>query len=76
MKRRTVRELHLRTGAIIREAMEGQNVVITRRGVPVVEIRPFNSRSQSRGLPDREQWLATFPRVRSDSGRFLEEDRR
>jgi len=56
--------------------MEGQNVVITRRGVPVVEIRPFNSRSQSRGLPDREEWLATFPQVRGDSGRFLEEDRR
>jgi antitoxin (DNA-binding transcriptional repressor) of toxin-antitoxin stability system len=75
MKERTIRELHLRTSAIISETMVGRTVVITRRGVPVAELRPFRPKSQARSLPDREAWLARFPQVRGDSGRFLEEDR-
>lgn len=75
MKPKTVRELHLRTGVIITEVMEGHIYVITRRGVPVAELRPFRARSQARGLPDRKAWLARFPQVRGDSGSFLEEDR-
>ena len=75
MKPKTVRELHLRTGAILGDVIKGHVFVITRRGVPVAELRPFRSGSQSRGLPDRETWLARFPQVRGDSGRFLEEDR-
>jgi antitoxin (DNA-binding transcriptional repressor) of toxin-antitoxin stability system len=75
MKKRTIRELHLRTSAVISEATEGHTVVITRRGVPVAELRPFRRGSQPRTLPDREAWLASFPQVRGDSGKFLEEDR-
>jgi len=75
MKARTIRELHLRTSALVNEAMVGRTIVITRRGVPVAELRPFLPRSQARCLPDREAWLAGFPQVRGDSGRFLEEDR-
>ena len=75
MKARTIRELHLRTSALISEAMVGRRIVITRRGVPVAELHPFRPRSQARSLPDREAWLARFPQVRGDSGHFLEEDR-
>ena len=75
MKERTIRELHLRTSTVISETMEGRTIVITRHGVPVAELRPFRPNSQARSLPDREAWLARFPQVRGDSGRFLEEDR-
>ena len=75
MKERTIRELHLRTSAVIDETMAGRTVIITRRGVPVAELRPFHPKSQARSLPEREAWLARFPQVCGDSGRFLEEDR-
>ena len=75
MKKKTVRELHLNTSAILNEIAAGHTIVITKRGVPVAEIRPFRGKSVSRGLPDREAWLARFPKVPGDSGRFLEEDR-
>jgi len=75
MRRKTIRELHLRTGAIVGEAVKLGRIVITRRGVPIAEILPFRRGPDSQGLPDRESWLAKFPQVRGDSGRFLEEDR-
>jgi antitoxin (DNA-binding transcriptional repressor) of toxin-antitoxin stability system len=75
MRERTIRDLHLRTSAIISETMGGHTVVITRRGVPVAELRAYRRTSQTRSLPDRGAWLARFPQVRGDSGRFLEEDR-
>jgi prevent-host-death family protein len=75
MKEKTLRELHLRTSTVVGEVMEGHTVVVTRRGVPVAELRPFRRGAGARTLPDREAWLATFPRVRGDSGKFLEEDR-
>lgn len=76
MKKKTLRELHLHTGEIVSEATEGHTVIITKRGVPVAELRPFGAKSQRRGMPDREAWLAKFPHVPGDSGKFLEEDRR
>jgi len=75
MKKKTVRDLHLETSAIIEEVVTGRTIVITKHGTPVAELRPFRKRSLSRGLPDRDAWLARFPQVKGDSGRFLEEDR-
>jgi prevent-host-death family protein len=75
MKEKTLRELHLRTSMVVSEVMEGHTVVVTRHGVPVAELRPFRRGARARTLPDREAWLAKFPRVRGDSGKFLEEDR-
>jgi antitoxin (DNA-binding transcriptional repressor) of toxin-antitoxin stability system len=75
MKRTTVRNLHLKTSAIVKEAAEGQVFVIEKRGVPVAELRPLRSLPAGRGLPNRERFLAKFPRIKTDSGHFLEEDR-
>ena len=75
MKKRSVRDLHLGTSAILDEVAAGQTVVITKRGTPIAELRPYTGASTSRGLPNRDAWLARFPQVRGDSGIFLEEDR-
>ena len=76
MKKATIRELHMRTGAIVSQATEGHVVTILKRGVPVAELRPVESKSRPKGLPTNwESVMARFPKVRGDSGRFLEEDR-
>ncbi|MGA2214181.1 MAG: type II toxin-antitoxin system prevent-host-death family antitoxin [Bryobacteraceae bacterium] len=38
-----VRELHINTSKLVREAAEGGVIVIERRGEPVAELRPVTS---------------------------------
>jgi prevent-host-death family protein len=75
MKRASVRELHLNTSGLIKDVAQGEVVLIEKRGVPVAELRPISSAFSGKALPNREKLLARFPKVKGDSGRFLEEDR-
>jgi len=75
-----VRELHIHTSEFLREAEQGETIVIERRGEPVAELRPITA---SRGVPSgtkalifdsmREIW-ARLPQV-GDSTQMIEEDR-
>ncbi len=75
MRKATVRDLHLRTGAIVDQATEGQVITIVKRGVPVAELRPISAQKRSKVF-GQEHWerLAKFPKV-PDSGRWLEKNR-
>ncbi len=75
MKRATVRDLHIRTSAIVLEVARGQTFVIEKRGVAVAELRPLRQLPPTRRLPNREALLAKLP-LTLDSGKILEEDRR
>lgn len=75
MKKASVRDLHLKTSAIIKEVAEGRIFVIEKKGVPVAELRPLQALPPTRRLPRRNALLAKFPRIKLDSGRLLEEDR-
>jgi antitoxin (DNA-binding transcriptional repressor) of toxin-antitoxin stability system len=75
MKKASVRDLHLRTRAILAEVAGGRTIVIERRGVPVAELRPLQGLPTTRRMPNREALLAKFPPVKKDSGRLLEQDR-
>ena len=76
MRKATVRDLHMRTGAIVDEAAEGHIITIVKRGVPVAELRPLEAKPRPRGLPKNwEKIMSKSPQVPADSGKFLEEDR-
>jgi len=75
MKAASVRELHIHTSALVREAAQGGVIVIESRGQPVAELRPLTKKSARHKLPDMTRFWNTFPQVSTDSGRFLEEDR-
>ncbi len=75
MRRASVRELHLNTSNLVKEVVEGEVILIERRGVPVAELRPLTNRFSGKVLPNRDKFLAKFPNVKADSGRYLEEDR-
>jgi antitoxin (DNA-binding transcriptional repressor) of toxin-antitoxin stability system len=75
MRQANVRDLHLKTGAIVREVLEGEIFIILKRGTPVAELRPIAALPSARRLPNREAFIARLPRVTTDSGRILEEDR-
>lgn len=75
MERASVRDLHLKTSALIKSVVEGQTFIIESRGVPVAELRPIRARRKSTPLPDREAYIRTLPMSKTDSGRIMEEDR-
>ena len=75
MKTASIRDLHIRTSELVREAAEGAVIIIERRGEPVAELRPVTRAAAKPQLPDMTEIWRRFPRVPSDSGRFLEEDR-
>jgi prevent-host-death family protein len=80
MRKTSIRELHIRTSELVREAAAGSVIVIERRGEPVAELRPISAPS---GLPPAEKarifdsmrdlW-DRMPQV-SDSTKIVEEDR-
>ena len=74
MRKASIRDLHIRTSELVREAASGEVIVIERRGEPVAELRPIK-KAHSNRLPDLREVWDRFPAVASDSGRFLEEDR-
>jgi len=75
MNKASVRDLHFNTSSILKRVAEGVPFVIEKRGVPVAELRPLQGRAAARRLPNREKLLRKLPRVKTDSGRILEEDR-
>ncbi|MCC6858248.1 MAG: hypothetical protein IT158_06800 [Bryobacterales bacterium] len=75
MRKASVRDLHIRTSELVREAAGGAVIVIERRGQPVAELRPVSRRAAGSRLPDLTVIWQRFPSVPGDSGRFLEEDR-
>ena len=75
MKRASIRDLHLRTGAIVSEAARGSVIVIEKRGVPVAELRPIERLSPARMLREIEPLLRKLPKLKGDSGRFISESR-
>jgi prevent-host-death family protein len=75
MKKASVRDLHIRTSELIREAAEGSVIVIERRGEPVAELRPLTKRKKRVKFPDMSRFWTEFPRVPGDSTQFVSKDR-
>jgi antitoxin (DNA-binding transcriptional repressor) of toxin-antitoxin stability system len=75
MRKASVRDLHIRTSELVREAAGGAVILIERRGEPVAELRPIPKNRSTPRLPDMTALWRRFPAVAADSGRFLEEDR-
>lgn len=75
MRKASIRDLHIRTSELVREAADGTVILIERRGEPVAELRPISKRPSKPPLPDLTDLWKRFPSVNADSGRFLEEDR-
>jgi prevent-host-death family protein len=75
MKTTSIRELHIHTSELVREAAAGAVITIERRGEPVAELHPVSKKRSKPRLPDMKSIWRRFPAVPGDSGRFLEEDR-
>lgn len=80
MRKTSVRELHIRTSELVREAAEGGVIVIERRGTPVAELRPVSAPPRmpagrkARIFSSMRKIWARMPPV-SDSTEIIEQDR-
>ena len=75
MKTVSIRDLHARTSAIVREAAR-QPLQITDHGRVLAIIQAAGVAAQ-RGvpLPDREAWIAKLPKQKRDSAELVGDDR-
>ena len=80
MRKTSVRELHIHTSALVREAAEGGTIVIERRGEPVAELRPLTAPSpmpagkKARIFTSMRKIWDRMPQV-GDSTKILDVDR-
>ena len=80
MRTTSVRELHIHTSKLVREAADGGVIVIERRGEPVAELRPITAPQRMAAAKKaqiftsmRKIW-AKMPPV-GDSTKIIEDDR-
>lgn len=80
MKATSVRELHIHTSKFVREAAEGDVIVIKRRGEPVAELRPVGGpapmtpRKKAQIFRSLEKFWRRMPQV-GDSTEIISDDR-
>ncbi|MES1262088.1 MAG: type II toxin-antitoxin system prevent-host-death family antitoxin [Acidobacteriota bacterium] len=80
MRKTSVREVHIHTSELVREAAEGGVIVIERRGEPVAELRPLSApprmpaREKARIFASMRDIWARMPQI-GDSTKIIEEDR-
>ena len=75
MKKTSIRDLHIRTSALVREAAGGNVIVIENRGEPVAELRPLTKQKPKVKFPDMTRLWAEMPQLSTDSTVFISEDR-
>ncbi len=75
MRKASVRDLRIRTSELLRDAENGEVIVIERRGQPVAELGPVAKKPRKVKMPDMSRLWNEFPQVPGDSTRFISEDR-
>lgn len=75
MRTASIRDLHIRTSELVRDAAEGDVIIIERRGQAVAELRPISRPRRKLKFPDMTRFWNEFPQIRGDSSKFIEEDR-
>lgn len=81
MKKASIRDLHIRTSELVREAADGCVIVIERRGEAVAELRPLGAADKlTRAAKERifaqmAKVRASLPPMPENTTRFVEEDR-
>ena len=75
MKTVSIRDLHARTGAIVREAVKRPLQISDRGRVVAVIAAPSVATAGGVPLPDREAWIAKLPKQKSESADLIGDDR-
>ena len=77
MKKASIRDLHMRTGALVQEAADGEVIIIEKRGVAIAELRRIKKRTIAEAFRDLERsgYFARMGKTNVDIDRYISEDR-
>jgi prevent-host-death family protein len=77
MKKASIRDLHMRTGALVQEAADGKVIIIEKRGVPVAQLEPLRKLTAAEAFRELEQsgYFARMGKTNSNIDRLISEDR-
>jgi antitoxin (DNA-binding transcriptional repressor) of toxin-antitoxin stability system len=77
MKKASIRDLHMRTGALVQQAADGEVIVVEKRGVAVAELRPIKRRTTAEVFRERELsgYFKKLPKTNGELSRYISEDR-
>ena len=75
MRKASIRDLRIKTSELVRDAENGEVILIERRGEPVAELRPISKRRGPVKLPDMRRFWREFPKLSGDSTEDISEDR-
>src|SRR6478672_11585225 len=77
MKKASIRDLHMRTGALVQEAADGEVIIIEKRGVPVAELRRIRKGKVGEAFRELERsgYFARMGKTDSNIDRLISEDR-
>lgn len=75
MRKASIRDLRIHASELVREAAEGEVIVIERRGQPVAELRPLSKPHKKPNFGDMSRIWDTFPQIPGDSTESISEDR-
>jgi prevent-host-death family protein len=75
MRKASIRDLHIHTSELVRDAAKGDVIIIERRGEPVAELRPISKRPAKLKFPDMKRFWEEMPQVSGDSTQYISEDR-
>ena len=78
MKKASIRELHMRTGALVKEAADGEAIIVEKRGVALAQLRNVHKK---RTLADafrdmeRQGYFKRMGKTNTQIDRIISEDR-
>ena len=71
----SVRDLHIRTSELVRDAVAREVIIIESRGEPVAVLRPLSKTRRKIKFPDMTRFWNEFPQLPGDSTTFIGQDR-
>jgi prevent-host-death family protein len=75
MKTVSIRELHMRTGALVQEAADGEVIIIEKRGVPVAQLQRKRTAAEAFGDLERSGYFKRMGKTNTQIDRIISEDR-
>jgi prevent-host-death family protein len=75
MKTVSIRELHMRTGALVQEAADGEVIIIEKRGVPVAQLQRRRTTTEAFRDLERSGYFKRMGKTNTQIDRIISEDR-
>jgi antitoxin (DNA-binding transcriptional repressor) of toxin-antitoxin stability system len=77
MKKASIRDLHMRTGALVQDAADGEVIVVEKRGLAIAELVPLQTLTTAEVFRERQRsgYFKKLRKTDSKIDRYISEGR-